>query len=263
MSALPIVDCHAHVFTATAPAVRGARYRPGYAASLSSWQAHWARCGVTHGVLVQPSFFGTDNAEMLAALAIDPSHLRGVAVLEATADEGLVERLDRAGVRAVRLNLRGAQEDMYALEPWQRLLARVRDRGWHVEVLTDAGRIPAVARSLRATPMRVVLDHMGHPGPADVDATFEAAAALAATHEVWVKLSAPYRLAGLDPAALARRWLALLGDTRLVWGSDWPWTGHEAGRDYRGSLQALADWVGEPSARSILWDNPARLYRFT
>lgn len=259
----PTVDCHAHVFSANALAVHGARYRPGYAATLSSWQAHWARCGVTHGVLVQPSFFGNDNAEMLAALALDPSHLRGVAVLDANADESRIGRLDAAGVRAVRLNLRGAHEDLYALDPWRRLLERVRDRGWHVEVFTDAGRLPVVAAALRAVPMRVVFDHMGHPDPADVDATFDAAAGLAATHEVWTKLSAPYRLEGLDPGPLARRWLRLVGPERLVWGSDWPWTGHEAGRDYRGALDAVAAWVGEPSARAVLWDNPARLYRFS
>jgi predicted TIM-barrel fold metal-dependent hydrolase len=258
----PVVDCHAHVFSANAPAVRGARYRPDYAATLSSWQAHWSRCGVTHGVLVQPSFFGIDNSEMLAALAIDPSHLRGVAVLDASAGEDLVARLDQAGVRAIRLNLRGAHEDLHGLAPWQKLLGRVRDRGWHVEVFTDVGRLPAVAASLRAMPMRVVFDHMGNPDPADADATFTAVDELAATHEVWVKLSAPYRLQGHDAGGLARRWLALLGDTRLVWGSDWPWTGHEAGRDYRGALATVGEWIGEPSARSILWDNPARLYRF-
>jgi predicted TIM-barrel fold metal-dependent hydrolase len=258
----PIVDCHAHVFSATAPAIRGARYRPGYTASLSSWQAHWRRSGVTHGVLVQPSFFGSDNREMLEALAIDPAHLRGVAVLDEAADAPLIERLDQAGVRAVRLNLAGAHEDMYSLEPWRRLLARVKERGWHVEVFVDAGRLPEVAAFLAQSPMRVVFDHFGHPHPADVEATFAAVERLSRTHDVWVKLSAPYRLEGLDPQMLAARWIDVVGETRLVWGSDWPWTRHEAGRDYRGALASLVEWVGERSAHAILWDNPARLYRF-
>jgi predicted TIM-barrel fold metal-dependent hydrolase len=258
----PIVDCHAHVFSANAPAVAGARYRPRYTASLSSWQAHWQRSGVTHGVLVQPSFFGTDNREMLEALALDPSHLRGVAVLEPAADEALLRRLDQAGVRAIRLNLAGAHEELQSLAPWRSLLERVRERGWHLEIFVDAGRLPAVAESLAGIPMRVVFDHFGHPDPADVDATFDAVERLSATHEVWSKLSAPYRLEGLDARMLARRWIALAGDSRLVWGSDWPWTRHEQGRDYRGALAALREWVGEPSAHAILWDNPARLYRF-
>ena len=63
------VDAHAHVFSATAPAAPGARYRPAYAARLADWRAQWPAAGITHGVLTQLSFFGTDNREMLAAIA--------------------------------------------------------------------------------------------------------------------------------------------------------------------------------------------------
>jgi predicted TIM-barrel fold metal-dependent hydrolase len=63
------VDCHAHVFSATAPPVAGARYRPSYAARLAAWRALWRPAGITHGVLIQPSFFGTNNTEMLATIA--------------------------------------------------------------------------------------------------------------------------------------------------------------------------------------------------
>jgi len=78
-----------------------------------------------------------------------------------------------------------------------------------------------------------------------------------------VGVSAPYRLArGSDPARLAVRWLEVLGSDRLVWGSDWPWTRHEAGRNY-GELAASVDrWVAPEIAPAVLWDNPARLYRF-
>ena len=256
-------DCHAHVFSASAPAVRGARYRPSYAASLSSWQDHWRRSGVTHGVLVQPSFFGTDNGEMLQAIAQDHAHLRGIAVVDPEVSEDELARLGDAGVVGIRLNLRGGLDDRVALDPWQRLLRRVADRGWHLEVFTDAGRVPAVASALLTVPVRVVFDHFGHPDPHDVDATFDALRILARSHEVWAKLSGAYRLGGLDPRVLAKRWLELAGPGRLVWGSDWPWTGHEAGRDYRRKVARVHEWVGNETARAVLWDNPARLYRFT
>jgi predicted TIM-barrel fold metal-dependent hydrolase len=257
-----VVDCHAHVFTSTARSVRGARYRPAYAASLASWQGHWRRSGATHGVLVQPSFFGTDNSEMLAAIAQDRARLRGVAVLDPEVTDAELERLDAAGVTAIRFNLRGGGEDRISLPPWMQLVRRIADRGWHLEVFTDAGRVPAVAAALVTTPVRVVFDHFGHPDPAAMKETFAALRILARSREVWAKLSAPYRLEGLDPAMLAKRWIDLVGPSRLVWGSDWPWTGHEQGRDYRGSLQQLRDWLGNETARAVLWDNPARLYRF-
>ena len=256
------VDCHAHVFSATAPAVRGARYRPSYAASLSSWRDHWRRSGVTHGVLVQPSFFGTDNSEMLSAIALDRAHLRGVAVVAPEVSEDELARLEAGGVVAIRLNLRGGLDDRIPLDPWQQLLRRIAARGMHLEIFTDAGRVPSVAASLLTVPVRVVFDHFGHPDPRDVDATFEALRILARSHEVWAKLSAPYRLGGLDAKSLASQWRELAGSERLVWGSDWPWTGHEAGRDYRRKLEQVGEWVGGDTARAVLWDNPARLYRF-
>src|SRR6476661_4454491 len=108
--AIPAVDCHAHVFSADAPAVAGARYRPAYVATLEAWREQWARAGVTHGVLVQPSFFGADNREMLAAIAQAPERLRGVAVVDSGADEAHIDRLHTGGVRAIRLNLLGVAD---------------------------------------------------------------------------------------------------------------------------------------------------------
>src|SRR5215216_5526834 len=104
------VDCHAHVFSRDAPAIPGARYRPGYAATLTEWQSHWRGAGITHGVLVQPSFFGTDNREMQACLERDPARLRGVAVISPGATASEISRLHEAGVRAIRWNLYGVTD---------------------------------------------------------------------------------------------------------------------------------------------------------
>src|SRR4051812_45398239 len=100
------VDCHAHVFSATAPAVAGARYRPSYAARLAAWRALWRPAGITHGVLIQPSFFGTNNTEMLSTIASDPSRLRGVAVVDPSVTQAQLVQLNAGGVRAIRLNAR-------------------------------------------------------------------------------------------------------------------------------------------------------------
>src|SRR2546421_9513646 len=104
------VDTHAHVFSAQAPAVAGARYRPEYAADLHAWRSFWPAAGVTHGVVVQPSFFGSDNRELLDTISSDRQHLRGVAVLPPMIDDATLERFHRDGVRAIRLNLRGVRD---------------------------------------------------------------------------------------------------------------------------------------------------------
>src|SRR5207237_371349 len=83
------------------------------------------------GVLVQPSFFGTDNREMLDALARQPAKLRGVAVVTPSIDAGEIARLHALGVRAVRLNLHGVNDfSPYRAAAWTRLLDRIAARGW-------------------------------------------------------------------------------------------------------------------------------------
>lgn len=259
------VDCHAHIFSATAPAVAGARYRPAYEATVGAWRARWADAGITHGVVVQPSFFGTDNSELLAAIASDPRHLRGVAAVHPLIDDVSLHRMHAAGVRAIRLNLRGIGDwSQYANPKWGALFALVHALGWHVEVFVDPGRAPDVVPILAAIPIPVVFDHFAVPGTDEyaVDATFRTVEKLAASRPVWCKLSAPYRLQGGDPRAFASRWLDIVGPERLVWGSDWPWTSHEDAGDYARLRNALDRWVGARQLSAVLWDNAARLYDF-
>jgi predicted TIM-barrel fold metal-dependent hydrolase len=165
-------------------------------------------------------------------------------------------------VRAIRLNLAGASHYAQFGEPaWLALFDRAAARGWHIETHVDAGRAPEIARALARARAGVVFDHFASPG-ADIEATLDAARGLARDRLVWVKLSGAYRLAGHDPRALAARWLEVLGPDRIVWGSDWPWTRHEQGRDYARIRADLDRWVGAEAARAVLWDNAARLYGF-
>lgn len=260
------IDTHAHVFSATAPPVAGFRYRPGYAATLPDWQSHWTSAGIARGVVVQPSFFGTDNTETLAAVASDPAHLRAVAVVDTGFDAEALARLDRGGARALRLNIKSAPDyAAYATAGWRALYDRAHVLGWHAEVYVDAGRLPEIVPAFEGTPIAVVFDHFGNPGATAQaqEATFAAVERLARSRPVWAKLSAPYRLGGADPAALASRWIQAVGEGRLVWGSDWPWTNFERGTSYARLRDALEAWVGADWARAIVWDNAARLYGFS
>lgn len=259
------IDTHAHVFSADAPAVQGARYRPAYAATLHAWRSRWPAAGIERGVLVQPSFFGTDNSEMIAALACEPRLLRGVGVVDPAASDALLDHLHEAGVRAIRLNLKGvADYAAHGTSDWKDLYDRVAAKGWHVEILGDAGRLPEVMPAFERSAATLVFDHFGAPGTTAraVEATFAAVARRAAKFPVWCKLSAPYRLEDSDPRILAAGWIAAVGPENLVWGSDWPFTGNEAAGDYGKLRAALDDWIEPRHRRAILCDNPARLYRF-
>ena len=62
-----MIDTHAHVFERGLPLARHRRYVPDYDAPLDAYLNQLDRHGVSHGVLVQPSFLGTDCGYLLAA----------------------------------------------------------------------------------------------------------------------------------------------------------------------------------------------------
>jgi len=116
------IDCHAHVFSQAGRFSPDARYRPSHDARVEDWFALQKPAGITHGVLVQPSFLGTDNTQLLHALEVHPQRLRGVVAIEPEVDIGTLERWDALGVRGVRLNLwRTREQADYAAPEWRLL----------------------------------------------------------------------------------------------------------------------------------------------
>lgn len=261
------VDTHFHVFDAHR-AVAGARYVPGYAAGLPQWQALAAGVGVSRGVLVQTSFLGTDNSHLLQQLASAALPLRGVAVVAPHSSTATWPHWQALGVRGIRLNLSGISHGMDAWTRASALWDAVLALGWHVELHTDAGALPAVMAALPAA-LPLVLDHFAKPLQASpADATVRAVCQRSAAQRagVFIKLSAPYRLpAEVCPQALAQLWQQELGTDSLLWGSDWPCTNHEAQAHYPALHAALDHWLAglaqaDRVAQAIRWDNPLRLY---
>ncbi|MDQ0140390.1 amidohydrolase family protein [Cupriavidus necator] len=274
--ALPLVDTHFHVFD-NGGAMPSARYRPAYAAGLDDWRARLGGLGDLYGVVVQTSFLGTDNSTLLAALQARPERLRGVAVVDPSVTDPELETLQAAGVRGIRLNLYGDPDwQRIATAPWRALFRRIDALGWHVELHTQNGDGGMVLTRLDAalgdagTP--VVLDHFGRPGSAGIaDAIFGVAAAVRARRPVWVKISGPYRLPSPQHwPALAQAWREIVGDDRLLWGSDWPWTNHEEPVRLD-ECRKLAAWQGPAGdgeaagaalSAALRWRNAAALYGF-
>jgi predicted TIM-barrel fold metal-dependent hydrolase len=260
------VDTHAHVFVRALKPVPGARYEPGYDAPLEVWFALQDATGVTHGVLVQPSFLGTDNSYLLAALDAHPNRLRGSVVVDPSLTAREIAQWDARGVRGIRLNVLH-QKDMpdYSAPEWAGLFARIAERGWHVEVHASGEQMSLAIGSLASCPAPLVFDHFALPDPEPgTDCpNLQSLVRLAERRPVYVKLSAPYRLGGGDALQYARFWLAHLGAERLVWGSDWPWTNFEHARSYADFVADLFRWVPEAADRQlILWDTPNGLFRF-
>jgi predicted TIM-barrel fold metal-dependent hydrolase len=235
-----MIDTHVHIFERHLPAAPGARYVPGYDATLDHLQAEWRSHGISSGVLVQPSFLGIDNAYLLTACAQHPESLRAVVVIaEQTTDEALV-RMHAQGARGIRFNWWGqSSEPPLSSLDWQRIVHQLVQLNWHVELHVEAARLPLALSQLADWPLTLVIDHLGRPDEqTDLQAHVRMLQAASHRRELRVKLSAPYRMSAQAWTSLSERLLGDLGSERLLWGSDWPWTQHEGQHRYRDMKEA-------------------------
>ncbi|PTX03303.1 amidohydrolase family protein [Pararhodobacter aggregans] len=247
-------DCHAHVYEQLLP-MAGARYVPAEKASLAQWLARQDSAGLAGGVIVQVSFLGTDNSQLLRALAgLDRRRFAGVAVTALDVDEAELQALAESGVTGLRWNLvSGAELPDPAEAAVSRLVALLRDLGMHLEVQLESPRLAGYLPVLAALPVPVVIDHLGLPrAEAAVEPWLDALEALPAREGIHVKISAPYRAAA-DPRPHLDRLLTLLPRDRFVWGSDWPHTRHEAQARYDGLLAEAAARIDDAAAVRALY----------
>jgi predicted TIM-barrel fold metal-dependent hydrolase len=264
------IDSHAHVFARGLPLAAQRRHGPDHDATPAAYLALLDAHGVSHGVLVQPSFLGTDNGFLLGALRACPQRLRGVAVVDPGVDAAALHAMAAAGVCGIRLNLVGMALPDVTRTEWRQLFARVRALDWHVELHRESRDLALAAQPVLDAGCKLVVDHFGRPAsaPAMADEGFAWLLDAAACGRVWVKLSAAYRNWPVATAATAARdaaraLLGAFGPERLVWGSDWPHTQHREIANYAAAHAALADWVPDDAVRRcILVDTPAHLFNF-
>lgn len=260
------IDSHAHVFTRDLPLASAARHRPDYDALPQTYRALLDSHGLTHALLTAPSFLGTDNSYLLAALAGSGGRWRGTVIVDPNVEHVLLDAMADAGAVGIRLNWfrRSAIPDVASTE-YQTLFRHLAERDWHVEIYIEGPRLAELLPLITATGVKVVVDHFGSPDPAaGVHCRgFRAVLSAAAAGRTWVKLSAPYRLGGADAGVYADVLLRECGPERLLWGSDWPWTQNATGKTYALTLEWLRQWVPNEAQRSvILGATPASLFGF-
>ncbi|MBW0451108.1 hypothetical protein EN871_31890 [bacterium M00.F.Ca.ET.228.01.1.1] len=238
------VDTHAHVFERGLPLSDGRRYAPAYDATLGTYLALLNAHGMTHAVLVQPSFLGTDNRYLLQALSAQPERLRGVAVVAPDIAAEELAQMHSLGITGIRLNLLEQALPNLGAKSWAALLDSVARLGWHVELHRNAADLAPLIDCLLERDVRVVVDHFGRPDPAlgTEDSGFKALLAYGKTGRVWVKVSGAYRCTAPGSRFVADATSQLIehfGTHRLMWGSDWPHTQYETVTSYGETLCML------------------------
>ena len=261
-------DAHCHVFGPAArfPYAPNRRYTPPDAPKEMLRALH-DHLGVARAVIVQASCHGTDNAAMLDAIASDPQLYRGVAIVDDRFTDRDYDALHAGGVRGVRFNFvkhLGGAPDMGVFE---RVIDRIKARGWHVVLHLDAPDIAPLSATIRQLPLPFVIDHMGRvPAAAGLDQPgLRALIELSRLENCWIKVCGAERIAlpPYDQAVPIARALVEAAPERVLWGTDFPHPNatHEA--DEADLVDLVPRYAPDALAqRRLLVDNPARLYGF-
>ena len=207
---------------------------------------------------------------MLDGLADSDGRLKGIALVEPHVTDRELMRLADQGVVGIRINL--TTHGMTPLtEPGSdRLLRRVREMNWFVEIHCEKDELVEAAPLLRTAGVRIVIDHFGRPdvGRGVGQPGFQALLEFGRTGQAAVKLSGPFRSSAQGfPYRACDPFVAAAIDAftleNCVWGSDWPFVLMEERLDYGPVFGCLSRWLPDPEDRhTVLWDSPRRLFGF-
>ena len=278
-------DCHTHIHgdPARFPWFEGRVYTPEPASPEEMKALHRA-LQMQRVVIVTPSVYGTDNSATLFGMQARGEDARGVAVIGPRNSDAELDAMDKAGIRGVRVNLAtgGVNDPDEAKRRFNAALDRAKDRGWHVQVYTNASMIPLIKDTFFASPVPLVFDHFGGAQAAAglQQPGFPELVELVKSGKAYVKISGAYRSSKLGPeysdvVPFAKALIAANAD-RILWGTDWPHPDSVTPLGKKPSdvtplyqiddgklLNPLAVWEPDASVRKrILVDNPAQLYKF-
>lgn len=262
-------DTHFHIYEADIPLKRGRRYTP-VDAGLEHYRATAAKLGLERGVVVTGSAM-MDNGPSLRAIAEMGGAFKGLALVKKDVTDAELEDLAAGGMTGFRISTRSVGG--MGPEHLQRMCARVKDLGWHVEVhLRDAEEVAELLPQLAKLPIPHSIDHIANLGPDHPPGSpaFEAMVRhLKDCEDAWLNIYSVYNLSHEGPPGYGDmvenvRSLTDARPDRIIWGLNWP---HPTFRvplpDDADVIEFLLAVAPEEATRKlVLADNPAKLYGF-
>ncbi len=246
-----LFDAHFHLIDPRFPLVANDGYLPP-PFTVADYRARMRGADIAGGAVVSGSFQAFDQTYLVAALADLGPGFVGVTQLPSTASDDEILALDRAGVRAVRFNVRrGGSEALEALESFA---GRVHElAGWHVELYIDARALPEIEQTLARLPAASI-DHLG--------LSREGFPAVLRLAERGVRVKATGFSRGDLDVPRALRAIATANPDALMFGTDLPST--RAPRPYEDAdLRLLCDALEPALAERALLGNALDVYRVT
>ncbi len=244
-----LFDAHLHIIDPRFPLVANQGYLPP-AFTASDYLRAARPLGVTGGAVVSGSFQAFDQSYLVAALERLGPGFVGVTQLPPEVGAAELQELERAGVRALRFNLR--RGGSAGLDDLETLAARVHDLvGWHVELYVDSRDLAELEERLLRLP-QIVVDHLGlsEAGLPSLLRLVERGAKVKATG---------FGRLDFDPAPALRQ-IAGANPEALLFGSDLPST--RAPRPFSADdIELLRRALGPELAEAALHDNAVALYR--
>jgi predicted TIM-barrel fold metal-dependent hydrolase len=243
-----LFDAHLHIIDSRFPLVPNNGYLPDEF-NCERYLERIKGYNLAGGAIVSGSFQAFDQCYLRDALIrLGPAFV-GVTQLPATvSDEELLD-LDRAGVRAVRFNLkRGGSEEVSHLDRFARRVHELA--GWHVELYVDSTELAGLFPVLAALPA-VSIDHLGLSG--------EGFGTLLKLAEQGHHVKATgFGRVGFDVRS-ALQDICSANPAALMFGTDLPST--RAPRPYRDEdFLLVIEALGEEMAAQVLYDNAAAFY---
>ena len=158
LDSLPLFDSHFHIIDDRFPLVANNGFLPG-SFSCEDYLQRMAAYQLCGGAIVSGSFQLFDQSYLLHALENLGPNFVGVTQLPATVSDAELMHLDKAGVRAVRFNLkRGGSEELSHLSSFA---ARIDELvSWHIELYVDSKELTDLYDTLVQLPA-VSIDHLG------------------------------------------------------------------------------------------------------
>lgn len=246
---MKVFDSHLHIVDPRFPLVPNQGFVPE-SFTCADYRERMHAYDLRGGAVVSGSFQAYDQTYLLDALARLGPGFVGVTQLPSNVSDDEILRLEAAGVRALRFNLRrGGSDDLKHLEPMAR---RVFDLvKWHVELYVDSRELDALAPRLTALPA-VSIDHLGLSSeglPLIVNL---------AAHGVRIKACGFGRV-NFDVAQAVQQ-IHAANPAALMFGTDLPST--RAPRPFHDDdVQLIVAALGDKEAQRVLYDNAAAFYR--